>query len=76
MTAPAQTPFEVATGVQIGTVQVLMVSLACAIVFYWAMWALVSSYKGYTKDEMTGSDLGGAALRIFFLLIILLWVFL
>lgn len=68
--------FKAATGVDLNLVSILMVSLACVVAFYWAAWALTSSYRGYSKDKLDGSDLGGAVLRIFFLLIILLWVFL
>lgn len=68
--------FEVATGINLNIVSILIVSLGCVVAFYWASWALLSSYKGYAKDQLNGSDFGGAVLRIFFLLIILLWVFL
>lgn len=68
--------FEIATGINLNLVSILIVSIGCVIAFYWAGWALLSSYKGYTKDELDGSDLGAAVLRVFFLLIILLWVFL
>lgn len=68
--------FTAATGLELKAVSFFFVALACVVAFYWASWALLSSYKGYTKDELRGEDFGGAVLRIFFLLIILLWVFL
>lgn len=70
------TAFENAAGVSVTQVATLAIGISAAVIFLFTAWALVSVYRGMAKNRVDMATLQTASLRLFLLLVVILWILL
>ncbi|QCP62298.1 TIGR03758 family integrating conjugative element protein [Pantoea sp. SO10] len=76
MTAAQEVAFKAASGnVEPNLLHLLCLGLLIAFLFFWAAWAIVDVYSGWTSQRLKEGAMGRAIIRSVLLLVVSIWMF-
>lgn len=76
MTAAQEAAFKAASGnLELGGMHLLCLGLLIGFLFFWAAWAIVDVWSGWSGDRVKSAAMGRAVVRTVLLLVVSIWMF-
>ncbi|POW52733.1 TIGR03758 family integrating conjugative element protein (plasmid) [Pantoea piersonii] len=76
MTAAQEAAFKAGSGnVEPNLLHLLCLGLLIGFLFFWAAWAIVDVYSGWTNQRLKEGAMGRAVVRSVLLLVVSIWMF-